>query len=35
MKENIAVLFFWQHNWKIFVANAILDRLPHSDINNI
>jgi len=35
MKENITILFFRQHNWKIFVINAILDRRPRSVISNI
>jgi len=35
MKENITILFFRQHNWKMFVINGVLDRRPRSDMSNI
>jgi len=33
--EGKYTTFFRQHNWKIFVTNAILDRRSRSDISNI
>jgi len=34
-RKILLFYFFRQHNWKIFVINAILDRRPRSDISNI